>query len=267
MRCIFCKAPSAGCKSVEHIIPESLGNVDHLLPRGWVCDTCNNYFAREVEKPFLDSLYGRGSRFEMAVANKRGRIPSVIGLHPQSRTKIELFRDPASNELSLTPAEGEDESRWIASVQSGSHGTLYVPAAILPDTNISTARFIGKIALEVLAYRCLHVPGWNEEIVDKPELDELRRYVRSGSAKSIWPVRIRRIYPADFPFQDKDTGPYQMLHEWTILVVPESEYYAVISIFGVEYSINLGGPELEGYDRWLKERGDRSPLYDHISSG
>jgi hypothetical protein len=214
----------------------------------------------------MDSLYGRSARFEMAVANKRGRIPSVIGLHPQSRTKIELSRDPDTNELLLAPADGEDESRWIASAQSDSHGTLYVPAAILPDANISTARFIGKIALEVLAYRCLSVPGANDEIVDKPELDELRQYVRSGSATSVWPVSMRRIYPANLPFTAEDIGAYQMLHEWTILVVPESEYYAVISIFGVEYSINLGGPELEGYERWLKEHGDRSPLYEDMPS-
>jgi hypothetical protein len=47
-----------------------------------------------------------------------------------------------------------------------------------------------------------------------------------------------------------------------ILRVAESEYYAVIAIFGIEYAINLGGPELEGYERWLKENDNRSPLYD-----
>jgi hypothetical protein len=266
MRCIFCKKPSGGCISVEHIIPESLGNVDHVLPRGWVCDTCNNYFAREVEKPFLDSLYGRSSRFEMSVANKRGRVPSVFGLHPQSRTRIEVARDPETNRLCLSPAEGEDESRWIASVQANSHGTLYVPFAPIPDSDLRTSRFIGKVALEVLAYRCIQIPGWNDEIVDKADLDELRRYVRSGSAKSVWPVSIRRIYAADFLFQDKANGAHEMLHEWTILWQPGSECYAVIAIFGVEYAINLGGPELDGYNTWLKAHGDRSPLYDEPSA-
>jgi len=45
MRCIFCKNPSDNSVSVEHIIPESLGNISHILPKGWVCDTCNNYIA------------------------------------------------------------------------------------------------------------------------------------------------------------------------------------------------------------------------------
>ena len=52
VRCIFCKTKSSACVSVEHIIPESLGNTQHILPRGWVCDSCNNYMATKVEKPF-----------------------------------------------------------------------------------------------------------------------------------------------------------------------------------------------------------------------
>ena len=261
MRCIFCKTNSDACVSVEHIVPESLGNTEHLLPRSWVCDTCNNYFAREVEKPFLDSLYGRSSRFEMAVPNKRGRIPALTGLHPQSRTKIELSRSLGGTAFSMVPAQGQDQSRWISTLQSYSHGSLYVPTAFAPDADSKTARFIGKVALEVLALRCIDVPGWNDEIVDKPELDELRRYVRLGQPKSAWPVHMRRIYPADFVFPDEAHGSHQMLHELTLLCVPESEYYAVIAIFGIEYAINLAGPELDCYDRWLKDNNNRSPLY------
>jgi hypothetical protein len=266
MRCIFCKANSDGCVSVEHIVPESLGNTEHLLPMGWVCDTCNNYFAREVEKPFLDSLYGRSSRFEMGVPNKRGRIPPVTGLHPQSRTKIKLFHSLDDGSLSVAAADGEDASRWISFIQSHSHGTLYVPTAFAPDADTTTARFIGKVALEILALRCIDVSGANDEIVDKPELEELRRYVRFGQPKSVWPVRMRRIYPADFVFPDAAYGSHEVLHEWTILCVPDSEYYAIIAIFGIEYAINLGGPELEGYDRWLKDNGNRSPLFDTSSA-
>src|SRR6267154_1084155 len=53
VRCIFCKQNSALSRSVEHIVPESLGNTQHILPIGVVCDACNNYLAREVEKPLL----------------------------------------------------------------------------------------------------------------------------------------------------------------------------------------------------------------------
>lgn len=38
MHCIFCKCDSTNSKSVEHIIPESLGNKSHILRPGIVCD-------------------------------------------------------------------------------------------------------------------------------------------------------------------------------------------------------------------------------------
>lgn len=36
MRCVFCKSDTRDSVSIEHIMPESLGNVEHTLPRGWV---------------------------------------------------------------------------------------------------------------------------------------------------------------------------------------------------------------------------------------
>ena len=126
---------------------------------------------------------------------------------------------------------------------------------------MTTARFIGKVALEVLAQRLVGFPDANDEVVDKAELDALRGYVRLGQPKTTWPVHIRRIYPADFLFADPDCGEHQALHEWMILHVPESEFYVVVAIFGVEYAMNLGGPELDGYLQWLRTNDNRSPLY------
>jgi hypothetical protein len=76
MRCIFCKADSSSSRSREHILPESLGNEEHTLPRGVVCDRCNNYFSRKLEKPILDSPIFQLLRADMQIANKRGRVPA-----------------------------------------------------------------------------------------------------------------------------------------------------------------------------------------------
>ncbi len=56
MRCIFCKNDSSSSRSVEHIMPESIGSKKRVLPCGVVCDKCNNYFARKVEEPVLSHL-------------------------------------------------------------------------------------------------------------------------------------------------------------------------------------------------------------------
>jgi hypothetical protein len=73
-RCLFCLEDSTSSVSVEHIVPESLGNTTTVLPRGFVCDKCNNYFARKVEGPFLNSPAMLALRHLEAVGNKRGRI-------------------------------------------------------------------------------------------------------------------------------------------------------------------------------------------------
>jgi hypothetical protein len=50
------------------------------------------------------------------------------------------------------------------------------------------------------------------------------------------------------------------LHEFDLLYTEYKELYAVICIFGTEYTINMGGPELEGYELWLKKNDYVSPL-------
>jgi hypothetical protein len=80
MRCIFCKSDASSSTSREHIIPESLWNTKQVLPAGVVCDKCNNYFSREVEKPFLQSPAISALRFHEALPSKRGIIPPMLGL-------------------------------------------------------------------------------------------------------------------------------------------------------------------------------------------
>jgi len=145
MRCILCKSLSDSSKSVEHIVPASLGNEDHVLPPGWVCDACNNYLSREVEAPFLNSEYGKRARFEMRIPSRRGRIPVVGAFHPQSRSEVNLLLD--DDGLSVFAARDEDEARFINVLRTQTHGSLYVPVSGAPSPSYETARFISKIGL------------------------------------------------------------------------------------------------------------------------
>ena len=261
MNCIFCQCPSDSSMTVEHIIPESLGNAHHILPPGWVCDRCNNYFSVKIEKPFLDSLHLTEARFRLAVPNKRGRIPPMTGWHAQSRTKVDLFHVPEGEGLAVAAAPGEDPAEWIKSFTTNASGTLYLPHVPMPQRGPLVARFVGKVGLEALAHRLRKEPGANQEIAFKHELKELRDFVRWNKGNTDWPISIRRIYSEDCTFRDFDGTPFQVLHEFDILVTRDGEYFVVLAIFGVEYAMNLGGPELEGFEKWLVDNGDRSPLY------
>jgi hypothetical protein len=117
MKCIFCKCDSSTSRSVEHIIPESLGNISNILPRGIVCDGCNNYFARKVEKPILDSDYFTHSRFRNIIPNKRGLIPSIEGVIGPENVELGLNRD-LSGSVAIYPIKEKDSSRFINYVLS-----------------------------------------------------------------------------------------------------------------------------------------------------
>ena len=73
MRCIFCEKDASSSRSVEHIVPASFGNSISILPKGSVCDKCNNYFARKIESPFLNSEVVLQLRQELEINNREGK--------------------------------------------------------------------------------------------------------------------------------------------------------------------------------------------------
>lgn len=212
MRCIFCKNVSDASVSVEHILPESLGNRALYLSVGVVCDNCNNYLSREVEKPMLQSGVFRLIRSERRVPSRRGKIP--------------IFGDTERPEL--------------------------------PNFRV-TGRFVGKVGLEVLADRVKGISGWNDEIVNKTELDELRHFVRFNVGET-WPLSYRTIYPVNSVFKD-DQKSFEVLHEYDLLYTDTFELYIILVLFGVEFAMNLGGRVLNGYRTWLELHEWASPLY------
>lgn len=209
--CIFCKSDTNNERSREHIIPESMGNADHVLPLGAVCHTCNQYFARKVERPLLESPIFRHLRAGMEVLSKRGRVPV------------------------WNTSDGLD----------------------LPDRRLM-GRFLGKVGLEVLVHKTQNVSTWNKEIVEQRELDELRNHVRFNTGED-WPFTARTLHPVNAVFND-GTERYEILHEFDMLITDSSECYSVVSIFGVEFTLNIGGRTTEGFERWLENNSGASPL-------
>ena len=214
----------------------------------------------------MNSEYGKVSRFEMRIPNRRGRTPMVSGFHFPSGTRVDLQH--TEHGLSFSASTEKDEIKFISSLKSQSTGSFLLPASDTPALTYDVARFIGMVALEALAYRCVDVDGWNDEIVDNESFDELRSYVRRGRPGFIWPVHIRRIYPAENKFSDNITPSFQMLHEFDLLCFRSGEsseqikeIFAVIAILGIEYAINLGVPDLESYLAWLDANNHISYLY------
>lgn len=254
MRCLFCKQGSNDSKSVEHIIPESFGNTTLVLPKGVVCDKCNNYFAKSVEKPFLETSWAKTLRFHQALPSKKGRVPSLGGVILPDAPMV-ATRWP-KHDLT-TVAVPAPFFQKIADMKEGK--LILLMEGEVPFGPVAS-RFLSKVALESMALRVCMYDGGVDYLCDHEQLDDLRDHARRGRIAD-WPVHVRRIYPADARATDSDGKYVQTIHESDFLVTGSSEWFFALALFGVEFVINLGGPEIAGYAQWLNENGQRSPLY------
>lgn len=272
MRCLFCKQDSSSTKSIEHIVPESLGNKTYILPLGYVCDKCNNYFSIKIEKQFLEQFIIRLLRFHEAVPNKKNRIPTIDGIFGRT-IPVKVHRDIINDEvvmgIEVPPGTIQKlENKEIDNIE------LVFPAFTndhIPDNNIILSRFLAKIALESLANKLKKVEGSLDDLIDDSQFDVIRNHARLGTTK-VWPCHVRRIYNTEKIWKTPEGEEGQIVQESDFLltnppcgeIIEEcihSELYFIIALWGIEFAINMAGPCIDGYINWLKEHDNVSPLY------
>lgn len=257
MRCLFCKETSDLSKSVEHIVPESLGNKEHVLPTGVVCDRCNNYFAVKIEKQVLETEFFKNLRFRTGLESKKGRIPPGTAHFPKTRSKADISFDDKQSVINVNVNEETFEL-----IMSGNIKQLYVPMNIeLPTGNQAISRMLGKIALEIFALRFIEEKTPLDHLIDEEQLDPLRNYIRFNPKNENWIYHVRKIYQEDEQFYMGDGKSVDMVFECDYLATELFELYFVIAFKGIEFVLNMAGSCVDGYIDWLKQNKDKSPLY------
>lgn len=272
MQCIFFHKDSGASKSVEHIIPESLGNKHHFLPKGYVCDECNNYFAVKIERELLEQPYFKSMRFRNEIATKKGKLVKEKMIFPGAMMAcdVEMQTTDSGRVVSF-----KDELLYDAIKDGKTHTmiSLYYPEPDYPSINMS--RFIAKCAYEYFLY---NVGEENYELCvqellgDKADvLRDLRKYARYGEGP-YWQYNQRRIYSeGDFYFRKDRDELYEILHEMKFFTKEhkrystgfvEAEIYFVMAIAGIEYAMCISDPSITEYQKWLEEHNGLSPLND-----
>lgn len=266
MRCIFCKKDSTNSKSVEHIIPESLGNKNNILPMGVVCDNCNTYFGGKIEKNVLEMPYFKSLRGRLMIESKKGKIPSVSGI-TKNKENVEINFSSKSDTIIEVIYNNDKTLNSILSSKE-----LYVPLIPEPPQNdIYISKFLGLIAIEAFAQRVSSIENWQEDFIENSSLDELRNFVRYGKGYAIWPYLIRRIDSENQIEYCKESNSFsEKLNEYDFLIPDISSFdneihqvdnlYFVLSIMGIEYTINLTNGGLNRYISWLSENNNKSIL-------
>lgn len=237
------------------MIPESLGNTKLMLQAGVVCDACNNYFSRKVERPLLESRQVHYLRFEQSITNKRGRVPTASGM--VAGTTVHVERDPAGRWARVMRSP---DPNIMQRLQGRPRTCLEFAAESRCHAEGRTwSRFVAKVALEAMAHRLRDHPDGLEYLVTESQLDPLRNYARYNDGPT-WPINSRQIYCRDQPWQGPQ-GSEQRVWECDFLVTPEGAWYFVLALFGQEFVINMGHREIMGYRRWLWRNAHGSPLY------
>ncbi len=254
MRCIFCTKDSSESTSVEHIIPESFGNTTAILPKGIVCDKCNNYFARKVEGPFLNSDVILRIRQELEIENKKGKLITDFS-YP--RVGKEYVKQITKDIYWIYSREEKTEQELATDVKEYCK-YMQETDRLLLQPNIHVSRMLAKIAVEFFVKRSGDGNDVCEYVINDDIFRAIREYSRYGS-RNIWPYSSRRIYSRNEAYNG---DPFSSINwEADFLFLESGDVYLVIAMFGIEYAINIIRPNLECYLEWLRKNKNFSPLY------
>lgn len=178
-KCYFCESDENSFQTIEHILPESLGNKELILKKGIVCDKCNNYFARKIEKPFMDMEPIMLQRFLNQAENKKGRVPSSDFLIAGEVCKADIINGRLC--IGVSP-------RVLSLIASGQVSWAIGRAPMSIDLKKSqiVSRFVAKVGIEYLL--SLLLAG----VVNFPisRIEKCKEYVRRGSKTVIWPYSL-----------------------------------------------------------------------------
>ena len=185
-RCIFCLKSGDIFHTIEHIVPESLGNTDDILKYG-VCDQCQNYFGREIERYVLQKTPVGFWRTIAGTLTKKGKPPAFNPTqNPKSNGKLPDYHPQTDSGVIIHPGDGEtiidaefSNDSLFDDVVTGKKKDFQI--VLTPKILVYLGRFLGKIALEYW-----YKSSGND--VFRKDFNELRMYVRNGTTKDMCPI-------------------------------------------------------------------------------
>lgn len=142
--CLFCRRDDGGFTSLEHIFAEALGNTEHVLDRGVVCDRCNNGQLAAIDGALVNFPPIAMRRTVLRIRGKRGTLPT-------SRWRNATLTAPSAGQIIL---DERDEDRpvpaaWKRTGANSARMTL-TTAKIRGTTYAKVTRSIWKSALEFI---------------------------------------------------------------------------------------------------------------------
>ena len=245
--CIYCKTREGSFKNVEHIIPESIGNESLFLPRGYVCDECNNKMS-EVEQIFVNSLPISLLRIFTNGIGKKGKFPLA-------RFSNVHFYKTSTNSITVIGQAGENSIPKAIEQSDGSY-KIKMPEIKQRIDHHAIARVLFKIGLGIIA-----IDRGQEEALNS-KYDKAREYILNGGNFHNRLVFFKNVHPHN---GSKIRG----------LIDNNKGTLILFDLLGAKYLINLEPEpviELNNnllkhsyiYDLWSEEPGPHHGLFEKM---
>jgi hypothetical protein len=259
MTCIFCHKDSSSSVSEEHIIPESLGNDCFILNKGVVCDSCNNKFSTKFEQQLLNIPFFKQTRHKLNIVSKKGKIPSDRGfmIHPDAAVDFHKHKRKGES-IDVPDVEAKKKLKNRKKVE-----VFTVTFGPVGEGNIFLSKFLGKIAIENLAFYAqnngIPVNGY----LAQDCLTLMKNYVRKSQKNEYWPYKCRILFHQEAGFINQKSGECQTIVTTIRFIhTKENALFHQFLFMGVEYTIDVLNPSTELIEKWLSENNNRSPVFE-----
>ncbi len=188
--------------SEEHIIPFSLGNSTHVIPSGIICDNCNNYFATNIEKQFLELESIQLLRSLHTIPSRKNKVPPLEIL---INGEISRFEFDINNNCAYIGLSNDTINKLINSKLKG-----FITKGIDIETlnnNYVVSRFLLKVFTEICLLYSLKYASKSTKTglyMFDDSMKQFAQYVRRGDKqKKVYKYTAKQVQEIK-PFPNDD---------------------------------------------------------------
>ncbi|TQI71139.1 HNH endonuclease [Gramella sp. Hel_I_59] len=163
--CIICDSKNDS-NSIEHIIPESLGNQHYTLERGELCDKCNNLFSKFENKALSNSVFAM-ERARLGIKTKKGKTAKG----KVDKLEIEGNKDFKKDHVDIKGLDKENFKNYNPKTRIGQ---VYVKAFDQSENAVS--KFLLMVAIESI-YKS------QKKLFYRYDFKELKEYLTNQNTK------------------------------------------------------------------------------------
>jgi hypothetical protein len=166
--CIICLNKSESL-SIEHIVPESMGNSIYILEGGTVCDQCNNRFSKFEDKAISNSIFHM-ERARFGFKTKKGKAP---------RGKIDKLSITGDQDFrkNIINIKGLDSENFQDFDPKTGRGRLLVRS--FDKSEVATSKLLLKMGIESIFKS-------KPEVYNTSDFTDLRNFLTSKETND-WP--------------------------------------------------------------------------------